>query len=147
MQRKDLTDQQFGHLTAIKPDGKSTDGHTAWLCKCDCGKMTRVAINKLTGGHTTSCGHVKADRSHSIGPGYEAKRVNGVATFLLDSNRKVRSDNKTGVTGVKIVHYRDGSEHFQAAITVEGKRKTLGTFTTMEAAKKARLKEQTKYEK
>ena len=73
--------------------------------------------------------------------------MNGVATFLLDSNRKVRSDNKTGVTGVKIVHYRDGSEHFQAAITVEGKRKTLGTFTTMEAAKKARLKEQTKYEK
>ena len=34
-------------------------------------------------------------------------KKNGVATFLLDSKRKVRSDSSTGVTGVKVIKYRD----------------------------------------
>lgn len=148
MKFKNVAGQKFGHLTAIEPDGKASDGiHTAWICECDCGKTTRVAINKLTGGKTISCGHVKRDRNHSIGPGYEANRVNGVATFLLNSKRKIRTDNKTGITGVKIVHYRDGSAHYQATITVKGKRHVLGTFGTLEEAAHARKQAQAKYEK
>lgn len=138
MAKKDLMGQTFGHLTVIEPAG-SVRGRTAWLCQCDCGKKTVVLTKRLTTGHTISCGHVGRDRNHTLRPGFEAKRVNGVATFLLDSSkRKVRSDSSTGVTGVKVIRYRDGSKHYAADITIKGKRHRLGTFKTIAEAAKAR---------
>ena len=51
----DLTGQRFGKLIVVKEDGKIGE-YTAWLCKCDCGKMKRVRINALRSGSTKSCG-------------------------------------------------------------------------------------------
>ena len=42
---RDLTDQKFGRLTAIKVSVKSSKierRHTQWLCKCECGKEVSV---------------------------------------------------------------------------------------------------------
>ena len=53
----DLTNQRFGKLIALKQDGKyEKNGSYYWLCKCDCGRTTKVLTTLLTGGHTQSCG-------------------------------------------------------------------------------------------
>lgn len=52
----DLTGQRFGRLTVVDRCGCTSDGHSAWLCKCDCGKTSVVNGRYLTHGNTTSCG-------------------------------------------------------------------------------------------
>ena len=62
--RKDLTNQKFGKLTAIKYSGKSNvSGNAIWDCECECGKICQVDSNNLTSLHTYSCGCIK----YSIG--------------------------------------------------------------------------------
>lgn len=135
----DLTDKKFGHLTVIKQIKNNTkDRHIMWLCLCDCGNYINVNSTHLTSGHTISCGHVRFDTDNSIRPGYEKKRVDGVAVFLLDKNRKKRSDNTTGVTGIKVRKLKDGTIKYVAQIDIAGKRHHLGTFKTLIEAKQAR---------
>lgn len=52
----DLTGQRFGRLVVIELTTERRDGRVVWLCKCDCGKETRVVSSNLIGGHTRSCG-------------------------------------------------------------------------------------------
>lgn len=137
MKARDLTGRVFGHLTVLKRVD-NIHGRVAWLCQCDCGNQKAVTSKKLLSGDTISCGHVRFDRSHTMAPGYEAKRVDDVATFLLDEKRKIRSDNTTGVTGVKIITYRSGKKAYQADITIKGKRYYLGRYQNIDDAKKAR---------
>ena len=55
MSTKDLTGMTFDKLTVIKKSDV-VNKRTMWLCRCACGKETKVSTNKLTSGHTTSCG-------------------------------------------------------------------------------------------
>ncbi|TWW11338.1 hypothetical protein LABALGLTS371_05110 [Dellaglioa algida] len=136
----DLTGKVFGELTVIKR-AENIGGHSGWFCQCSCGNTTVVASNKITSGHTISCGHLKRDVNHTgLREGYQNKKQNGIAVFLLDSKRKIRTDNATGFTGVKRVTYRDGSIHYAAEINIKGKRTRIGTFTTIEEAAAARKK-------
>jgi hypothetical protein len=48
----DLTGKKFGLLTAIKYNYSEKK----WLCECECGNNHLVPYNKLTTGHTVSCG-------------------------------------------------------------------------------------------
>lgn len=53
----DLTNQRFGRLVVIErfKDGtKYTSKY--WVCKCDCGKTTKVLHGNLRSGNSTSCG-------------------------------------------------------------------------------------------
>ena len=52
----DLVGQKFGRLTVLSRSGTTKDGHSEWLCKCDCGKTTVVNGNYLKRGTTKSCG-------------------------------------------------------------------------------------------
>lgn len=52
---RDLSNQRFGKLIAIKINGQ-LQSRTAWLCRCDCGKLTTVRATSLLAGYTTSCG-------------------------------------------------------------------------------------------
>jgi hypothetical protein len=57
----DLCGRRYGKLTVVKRDGSFAYGQTrqtqrAWLCRCECGKDTRVATTRLTTGVTRSCG-------------------------------------------------------------------------------------------
>lgn len=72
--RKDLTNQRFGLLTAIKYTGKTNKSRCAiWLCQCDCGNTIEVDSNNLNSLHTTSCGCI----NYSIG----AKKINDILTL------------------------------------------------------------------
>ena len=57
---KDITGQKFGNLTAIEIVGKYNKA-SVWLCRCSCGKETRVVLGNLMGGNTKSCGKCKND--------------------------------------------------------------------------------------
>lgn len=61
MKLKDLTEQKFGRLTAIKRVSNSKWKETRWLCKCDCGNEIITTYGKLAYGHTKSCGCLSID--------------------------------------------------------------------------------------
>lgn len=55
--RIDLTNQQFGKLTAIKPTDERTNGQSViWLCKCECGNWHKASAASLKSGNVKSCG-------------------------------------------------------------------------------------------
>lgn len=58
---QDITNQKFGHLTAIKRlnSRQSTALGYDWLCQCDCGNSTIVSITHLKSGNNLSCGCAK----------------------------------------------------------------------------------------
>lgn len=60
---KDLSNQQFGMLTVLEPDGRGKSGGVRWLCLCACGKQKIVQSTHLVSGNTTSCGsHSRPER-------------------------------------------------------------------------------------
>lgn len=52
---QDLTGRRFGRLMVI---GRADDtaGHTAWMCRCDCGAVKTVLACNLKSGASKSCG-------------------------------------------------------------------------------------------
>ena len=56
---KDLTGQRFGMLEVLERD-YSYKKRTAWICKCDCGKIISKIGIYLTTGQTKSCGSHQA---------------------------------------------------------------------------------------
>lgn len=51
----DLTGRRFGRLVVIER-AKSMGKNSAWLCKCDCGKVIVAQAPNLKNGGTRSCG-------------------------------------------------------------------------------------------
>lgn len=54
--KKDISNKQFGRLTAIKPTGQKRWGVNLWHCICQCGNKHIAAINSLNSGLVKSCG-------------------------------------------------------------------------------------------
>lgn len=53
----DLSNRRFGLLVALHPQGKTDQGNTLWLCRCDCGKTKTIIGSSLTSKRPTrSCG-------------------------------------------------------------------------------------------
>lgn len=53
---RDITGERYGKLTVVRYEGRAKNGHSLWLCKCDCGRETIVSRSNLQGGHQVSCG-------------------------------------------------------------------------------------------
>ena len=58
---KDITNQKFGKLTAIRlatPEEKEKykSRHAIWYCQCDCGNFCFVSGTDLRTGKQVSCG-------------------------------------------------------------------------------------------
>lgn len=73
---------------------------------------------------------------------YEPGNVRWSLPSLSSFNRGVRSTNKTGCSGVE---YRQSAQSYVARISVNGIRKNLGTFKTLEEAVSARMKAEELY--
>ena len=52
----DLAGVRFGRLLAVRCVGTNKNRQRVWLCRCDCGRQTRVTTNNLRTGNTKSCG-------------------------------------------------------------------------------------------
>lgn len=78
----DLTGQRFGRLVAKYPKSFVREGKRPlrkWLCHCDCGKEIFVDTNRLTSGHTKSCGCLISDASRE----YHTKDITGMRSGKL----------------------------------------------------------------
>ena len=51
-----LEGKRFAKLTVIRRTKERSCGAVVWLCKCDCGKTTKISTPNLKRGHTRSCG-------------------------------------------------------------------------------------------
>ena len=59
---RDLTGRRFGRLKVIKR-AANRGNHTAWRCRCDCGKVTFIRTSNLTTGRSQSCGCLQRERA------------------------------------------------------------------------------------
>ena len=57
-----MTGTRIGRLIAVSPAGVSSDGHSLWVCKCDCGNTKTIASNNFREkGGTKSCGCLRSE--------------------------------------------------------------------------------------
>lgn len=64
----DLKNQRFGRLTVIRDSKERAKcGHIIWLCRCSCGRQTKVISGNLRYGHTRSCGCLSRERIATLG--------------------------------------------------------------------------------
>lgn len=59
---RDLTGRRFGRLKVIKR-AANRGNHTAWRCRCDCGKVSIIRTSNLTTGRSQSCGCLQRERA------------------------------------------------------------------------------------
>ena len=59
--KKELAGMVFGRLTVLHYSHTNKHGRAVWLCKCECGNVTRVTSRHLFTGHTKSCGCLARD--------------------------------------------------------------------------------------
>lgn len=64
---KDITNQKFGRLTAIKYLGQDEQCSAIWLCKCDCGNIIKIDGRNLRRGNTKSCGCLRKELNTTHG--------------------------------------------------------------------------------
>lgn len=64
---KDLTGQKYEKLNVMKFIGRDTLGKSMWLCKCDCGNMTKIRGDSLTTGNSKSCGRCQINKYSIMG--------------------------------------------------------------------------------
>lgn len=55
-QFENIEGQRFGDLVVMKETGETKHGNIRWLCRCDCGNLTKVSAGNLKTGHVVSCG-------------------------------------------------------------------------------------------
>lgn len=61
----DKTGKRYGRLTVLRLAGQDLRNQAIWLCRCDCGELTKVLTGKLGTKHPTrSCGCLRVD-SHN----------------------------------------------------------------------------------
>jgi hypothetical protein len=51
----------FGRLTVVS-EADNINGHTRWLCQCECGNQVTVYTSSLRSGNTQSCGCLQKNR-------------------------------------------------------------------------------------
>lgn len=130
---KDITNKRFGRLVAIKRIGKQHRS-SLWECRCDCGNIINVSIQKLNKGDTRSCGCLKQDYyKHELNKNISKYQIDGTNVAYLKSN-KLSKSNKSGVRGVS----KKKNGKWLAQITFKRKNYNLGTYENFEDAVKAR---------
>lgn len=107
-----LSGAKFGKLTVLERD-KSHHGkgdHTYWICKCDCGKITKVRPDALKSGAVVSCGCYHASVTRDIGKrinlkhGMTSSRIFNIWTTMKErcSNPKSTSYKNYGARGIYV---------------------------------------------
>ena len=132
-QKKDITGQRFGKLTALYPTEKRKyGGSVVWACKCDCGNLTEVDLDGLMKGNILSCGCMREENSKKLPQ--RLNKIDGTCVEWL-AKRKHRSDNTSGFRGVWEVN----KGVYRAAIGFKRKKYYLGFFTSYDKAVQSRL--------
>ena len=131
---EDLTGKTFNHL---KVTGYS---HLPWYkafwnCLCECGNTTVVRSDYLKNGNTVSCGCIAKQTLNAGRTKLKKAFVDGTNVRQISPNRKLNSNNKTGVKGVC---WSSQIQKYRAQITFKGKVYHLGFYESLDDAAKAR---------
>lgn len=142
----DLTGKRFGRLLVMgeteleKPERNGN--RRGWLCRCDCGMDTVKTQKDLELTGIKSCGCLLSDTA------MEKIQANTIGHFdgtTVSAIRPDRPPNKNSRSGVKGVYWSIREQRWIAKIGVRGKSITIGRFSTLDAAQKARLDAEKKY--
>ncbi len=132
--RRDLTGQRFGRLTALYPlEEKDASGKVVWRCRCDCGNETVVAVGSLVRGLTKSCGCLRQEVSSGMHDHMHYR--DDTCVEMLERAQRSYTENKSGFRGLFLT--KDGL--YRATITFRKVHYHLGYFRDFDDAVKARL--------
>ncbi len=159
---EDLTGRKIGRLHIVKEVDSSEQGRN-WLCICECGNENYVTSTSHLNREceVKSCGCYGKDLVKKLSKEYTrnaTKEMYQIASEKMKetmkannelventrissiSNKKLRSDNKSGHTGVT---FKDNK--WVARICVSGVEHHLGSFVTKEEAIAARIDGEEQY--
>lgn len=135
----------FGELTVL--ERVNDTGRAKYRCRCSCGKEAIVLSSNLRRGFQKTCGdpiHVTEEHKTNFvkarKENIEDKQVEGTNLFCLTSKPTKRS-----TTGVRGVYYNKKTGTYRATINFQKKYIYLGTFKTLDEARKAREAAEEKY--
>ena len=138
----DYTGRTFWNLTAIR---RIVNGK--WLWRCTCGNETVATAANVKKGITTSCGCVRREASEKrITKDNVLQHYEGTCVTMIRkiTSGKLRSNNRSGYTGVSIRH-NVACDVYVATIMVKKRKIHLGTFADMASAIAARKDAERKY--
>ena len=75
------TGSRYGRLTVLKEAGKDKNGHTLWLCQCDCGQTIITRGVNLRRNLVQSCGCFQKEKALFNLKGYGIRLPEGEAAF------------------------------------------------------------------
>lgn len=127
---KDIAGKQFGYLTAIEPTGEKNRKDLIWRCICKCGKEVEYPATRLLTGNTLSCGCLKGEHFKAVNKYYGGTSLRQSLAEQVHSTRAM-----SGYTGV--TKKRD---KWKAYIKYKGQNISLGCYTKLEDAVKARAR-------
>lgn len=111
------TGKKFARLTVLERAGH-VGRRVGWRCRCDCGTVLVVAADKLTSGHTRSCGCLLADKNRENRETHgHARKGDRSLTYKSYTNMLTRCENpnavnyeKYGGSGISIcARWRNGT--------------------------------------
>lgn len=128
--------KRFGNFTVIDVKRKFyVDRSSIFaIARCDCGTKKEVLLSALKIGSILSCGCKHKERAKDMLDKY-------VSTGTRVTNYKYKPRSSTGVKGV----YLTPSGKYRVNIWLRGKKIHIGTFPTLDEAKKARKKAEIEY--
>lgn len=127
---KDLTGKEYGYLTAIENTGQKDRNDYVWRCRCKCGKEVLLPATRMLTGNTLSCGCLQTLHLQNVN-----LYIDNTSLRSAMEERIYSSHSSSGYTGVSAKH-----DKWQAYITYKGKHYSLGCYSKLEDAVKARAR-------
>lgn len=142
----DLTGQVIGRLTVLKrvplPNPKRAIKN-GWLCRCECGTEKIFTQKALSSGQTNSCGCLLRETAKRKSTADNVMgRYKGTVISMIKPSRTANKNSKTGIKGVYWCNTRGC---YIAKIGIKGKTITLGRFSDIDLAAKARRAAEEEY--
>lgn len=112
---KNIKNQKFGKLTAIKPTNERSFNSIIWICKCECGNVKKVSLKDLTSNLVKSCGCLnKSVGEENIQSILIENKISFKRQFSFSRNKKRRYDFallNEEKKPIRLIEF-DGEQHF-----------------------------------
>ena len=126
----DRVGQTYGKMKVLSATGKKKQKSIVWTCECEyCGNHKDLSTAELIKSTLDGCGCKRAKHIKEVNKLYQGTSIRQI------SDKKNRKNNTSGVKGVR-KHSKNNS--YIAYITLNRKKHHLGSYATLEEAKKAR---------
>lgn len=139
--RKDVTDRRYGHLTAVrKTEKRGLHNSTIWVWRCDCGAEIERSLRSVSDADDPMCpkcleqkNKVTMEKIRSKIEKFETGCAQKTVEYIREG--KPNANNSSGVRGVS---WKKDTKKWWARIEINGKTRSLGYYTSLEDAARAR---------